>query len=69
MLVLTRYGLSEKEVLDLPLDKFDFYLEAANEISRAERQKYVVDTASAVGGLFSKKGISEYLKALDNPEE
>lgn len=69
VLLLVYRGFSEKDVLDLPLDKFELYLSVASDLEKVERQKYVIDTAGAVGGLFSKKGVSEYLKKLDNPEE
>jgi len=30
---------------------------------------YVLDTAGSIGGVFGGKGVSEYLKQIDNPDE
>ena len=56
-----RYGFTEEQVLDMPLDRYKIYLEASQEERRATRRDFVVDVASAINGLFSKKGVQEYI--------
>ena len=63
--LLVSGGMAEKAVLDLPLDKFFLYQEAARRNRSRERQSYVLDTAAAIGGIFSKDGVAKYLKTLD----
>ena len=58
-------GMQEKDVLDLPLDKFFMYQDAEKRKQEGIRKLMVMDTAGAIGGALSKDGIKKYLKYID----
>ena len=64
-----RYGFSEEQLLDMPVDKFRMYMEASREERLLNRREYVADTAAAVGGLFTKNGVKDYLEKSLNGED
>lgn len=57
--------MDEEKVLDLPLDKFFLYVEAEERRRNGDRKVMISDTAGAVAGIFAKKGVSKYLKLLE----
>lgn len=55
--------------MEFPVDKYSLYLKAAHIIDTQDRKGFVVDVSAAVGGLFNKKGVEEYLSVLDKHME
>ncbi len=58
------FGWTEHQVLDMPLDKFKMYLEAAQEVELNRRRGVVLDTQAAIGGAFSEDGTTKYLNEV-----
>lgn len=55
------YGYTEDQVLDMPLDKYQLLVRAAVDLDIARRRNTVMDLSAAVGGLFEKNGVTEYI--------
>lgn len=53
----------------MPIDRVWVYTEAVQRRVRVKRKIYVVDTASSIGGAFSKDGVTPYLDSLDKERE
>lgn len=66
---LVRFGFSEAEVLDMPVDRFTMYCQAAGRIHAGERRDTVTDLVSAIGGAITGKKIKEYVGKLDKASE
>ena len=64
ILRIVRFGLTEQEVLNLPIDRFEAYAMSTRRIEAGERHDYVVDLVTAVGGVLTGKGIKEHIKLL-----
>lgn len=58
-------GIKEEEILNYPMDKFYLYSAAARRSLRDKRKLRILDTAAAIGGVFTKGGIAKQLEALD----
>ena len=58
--------MPEHEVLNLPLDKFELYVDAALRQRKVHRVQFVADVAGGVSALFSKDGIKKYLDSIDS---
>ena len=56
-------GFTEEQVLDMPLDKYELYLRAEREVDFTRRRKVVIDTSAAIGGLFEKDGVVNYINS------
>lgn len=63
--LLVSGGMEEKDVLDLPLDKFFMYQESEKRKQENLRKLLVMDTAGAIGGALSKDGVTKYLKHIE----
>ncbi len=50
--------------MNLPLDKFDMYIESVGRSTTMHRKIMVTDTAGAVGGLFTKGELSKYIDGI-----
>lgn len=50
--------------MNMPLDKYDMYLASVLRTETKNRRIMVMDTAGAVGGLFTKGAVSEYLDSI-----
>jgi hypothetical protein len=61
--------LSEKEVLDLPVDRFEAYAASAQRIEASERHDNVVDLVTSIGGTLTGKGIKEHMAKLEKATE
>jgi hypothetical protein len=65
MILLVGSGFREPDILEWSLDKFYLYAEEASKYRIDRRKEHVTDTLGAIGGAFSKEGIKDYIKALD----
>lgn len=66
---MIRFGLSEEEVLNLPVDKFELYGESAQRIEASERRNNVLDLTTAIAGSLTGKGLKEHFAFLDKEIE
>jgi hypothetical protein len=55
------FGWTEEQILDMTLDKYDMYMRASHDVDLSYRRQVVMDTQAAIGGAFSKEGVTEYL--------
>lgn len=62
--LLVKEGYTDAEAMNMPLDKVSLCTESILRRKMQERTVMVVDTASAIGGLFSKDGVKKHLETL-----
>lgn len=62
---MIRFGFTEREALDLEVDKFDAYVESTKRIEAGERSSTVTDMIAAIGGALTGKGVKEFVKGLN----
>lgn len=56
--------MSEAEVLELPIDKFELYTQAVLRHRKVERMQFAIDVAGGVSAMFSKDGLKKHMKAI-----
>lgn len=61
-----RFGFSESEALDLPVDRFEMYSDSVGRIEAGERRDNLIDLVTAIAGSLTGKGIKEAVKSLSN---
>lgn len=64
-----RFGFSEDEALNLPVDRFEVYCDSMQRIEAGERRNTVVDLVTSIGGALTGKGIKEAIREMDNIAE
>jgi hypothetical protein len=62
---LIRFGFTESEVLEMPIDRFSLYCEAVGRIRAGERRDEISDTVSAIAGALTGKKIKEHIAKFD----
>jgi hypothetical protein len=50
--------------MSLRLSQIDVWYEVECRRRAVERTEYVLDTAGAIGGAFSEKGVTEYISQI-----
>lgn len=67
ILLLTRQGLREEDILEYPIDKYELLVRVAGELTKHDRADFVSDVIASVGGALSGKkgsGATKYIKKL-----
>lgn len=66
---MIRFGLSEEEVLNLTVDRFELYGASAQRIEASERRNNVLDLVTAIAGSLTGKGLKEHFAYLEKQIE
>ncbi|MCK5641534.1 MAG: hypothetical protein KAJ19_12095, partial [Gammaproteobacteria bacterium] len=65
ILLLVRQGFSEKEAINLPMNKFLEYTRSAERMEARARTRYLIDLNAAIAGSLSDaKALDKHLSEL-----